>query len=84
MAVVCCATPSELYLEETRSTLQFASRAKLVKTNAKVNEVIDDRSMIKKLQRELAEAKKNGGVLSALVALASCLLLYTCRGFQLA
>lgn len=29
-------------------------------------------------------AKKNGGVLSALVALASCLLLYKCRGFQLA
>ncbi|GMH68023.1 hypothetical protein TL16_g04829, partial [Triparma laevis f. inornata] len=31
MAVICCATPSELYLEETRSTLQFAARAKLVK-----------------------------------------------------
>ena len=58
MAVICCATPSELYLEETRSTLQFASRAKLVKTRAQINEVMDERSMIKKLQRELAEAKK--------------------------
>mmetsp|Transcript_59860 Transcript_59860/g.147054 ORF Transcript_59860/g.147054 Transcript_59860/m.147054 type:complete len:2082 (-) Transcript_59860:233-6478(-) len=58
MAVICCATPSELYLEETRSTLQFASRAKLVKTNAQVNEVIDERSMIRRLQRELAEAKR--------------------------
>ena len=57
MAVVCCATPSELYLEETRSTLMFASRAKLVKTRATVNEVLDDRSLIKKLQRELAEAR---------------------------
>ena len=57
MAVVCCATPSHLYLEETRSTLQFASRAKLVKTNAKINEVIDDRSMIKKLKREVKEMK---------------------------
>ena len=37
MAVICCATPSELYLEETRSTLQFASRAKLVKTKPQVN-----------------------------------------------
>ena len=65
MAVVCCATPSELYLEETRSTLGFASRAKLVKTNAKVNEVLDDQSLIRRLQRELAEAKRgfacNGG-----------------------
>ena len=58
MAVICCATPSELYLEETRSTLQFASRAKLVKTNAQVNEVLDERSMIRRLQRELAEAKR--------------------------
>lgn len=58
MAVVCCATPSELYLEETRSTLQFASRAKLVKTNAQVNEVLDDRSTIRRLQKELAEAKR--------------------------
>ena len=38
IAVICCATPSELYLEETRSTLQFAARAKLVKTRAKVSE----------------------------------------------
>jgi len=60
MAVICCATPSELYLEETRSTLQFASRAKLVKTRAQVNEVIDDRSLIKKLQRELKEARDAG------------------------
>jgi chromosome segregation ATPase len=61
MAVVCCATPSELYLEETRSTLLFASRAKLVKTNAQVNEVLDDRSIIRRLQRELAEARRYGG-----------------------
>jgi centromeric protein E len=60
MAVICCATPSELYLEETRSTLQFASRAKLVKTRAQVNEVLDDRSLIKKLQRELKEARDAG------------------------
>jgi centromeric protein E len=61
MAVICCATPSELYLEETRSTLQFASRAKLVKTNAQVNEVLDDRSVIRRLQKELAEARRTGG-----------------------
>ena len=60
MAVICCATPSELYLEETRSTLLFASRAKLVKTRAQVNEVLDDRSLIRRLQRELAEAKRRG------------------------
>ena len=39
----------------------FAARAKLVKTNAKVNEVMDDRSLIRKLQRELAEARQKSG-----------------------
>ena len=61
MAVICCATPSELFLEETRSTLQFASRAKLVKTNAQVNEVMDDRSLIRRLQQELAAARRLAG-----------------------
>ena len=32
MTIICCATPLELYLEETRTTFQFASRATLVKT----------------------------------------------------
>jgi hypothetical protein len=58
MAVICCATPSELYLEETSSTLQFASWAKLVKTKPQVNEVLDDSSLIKRLQHELAETRK--------------------------
>ena len=59
MAMICCATPSEFYLEETKSTLSFASRAKLVKTRAQVNEeVLDDRSLIKRLQRELVEARR--------------------------
>ncbi|KAL7533002.1 hypothetical protein ACHAXR_004984 [Thalassiosira sp. AJA248-18] len=35
MSIICCATPSEMYLEETRSTLQFAERAEIVKIEAK-------------------------------------------------
>ena len=61
MSVICCATPDAAYLEETRSTLQFAARAKMVKTRAKVNEVLDDRAVIKKLQKELEEARKLAG-----------------------
>ena len=36
MAIVCCVTPAEKFLEETRSTLQFASRAKEVKVRNSV------------------------------------------------
>mmetsp|Transcript_32099 Transcript_32099/g.39382 ORF Transcript_32099/g.39382 Transcript_32099/m.39382 type:complete len:620 (+) Transcript_32099:280-2139(+) len=57
MSIICCATPSCRHIEETRSTLKFASRAKLVKTKAQKNEVIDDRALIKRLQKELTRLR---------------------------
>ena len=60
MAVICCATLSDAYTEETKSTLQFASRAKLVKTRASANEIDEDPSIIKKLQREVAQRSEEG------------------------
>ena len=38
-AIICCISPAGSYLEETRSTLAFASRASAIKTSAEVNEV---------------------------------------------
>ncbi|CAM9503144.1 unnamed protein product, partial [Phaeothamnion confervicola] len=57
MAIVCCATPAEGFLEETRSTLQFAARAKMIKTRAVVNEVLDDRAQLRRLKKELQDLK---------------------------
>lgn len=37
---------------ETVSTLKFAQRAKSVNTAAKVNEVLDDKALIRKLRKE--------------------------------
>jgi hypothetical protein len=45
------------FIEETRSTLQFASRAKLVITNALVNEVVDDATKLRRITRELERLK---------------------------
>lgn len=53
MAIICCITPASNYQDETRSTLQFASGAKLVKTNATVNEVLDEATQIKRLKKEV-------------------------------
>jgi centromeric protein E len=53
------------YYEETRSTLQFASRAKLVKTNAVVNEIINESEQLKRLTKELnllKEKQKECGI----------------------
>jgi hypothetical protein len=58
MAVLCCASPSKAFVEETRSTLKFAARAKLIQMKPKVNEVHDDSALIKKLRDELAAAHK--------------------------
>ncbi|CAI5733227.1 unnamed protein product [Hyaloperonospora brassicae] len=50
---VCCASPSPTYIEDTRSTLKFASRAKRIKVNASVNEVVDQRARaLMELSRE--------------------------------
>lgn len=59
IAVLCCITPSRLYVEETRSTLKFATRAKLVTTKPQLNEVMDDTAMIKKLQNDLEKARRD-------------------------
>ena len=57
MVVVCCISPSSKYVEETKSTLQFAARAKLVKTNAVVNEEVEGSGAIAKLKMENAKCK---------------------------
>ena len=58
IAFVCCINPSDRYIESTRSTLQFASRAKIVKTRAVVNEVVNDTVKVKQLQLELERLKE--------------------------
>ncbi|KAL4138549.1 hypothetical protein PRIC2_002054 [Phytophthora ramorum] len=63
---VCCASPAPAYVEDTRSTLKFASRAKRIKVNAAVNEVVDQRA------RALMElARENQLLRQQLEALAS-------------
>lgn len=56
--IVCCVTPAERYLEETKSTLQFAARAKSIQISATVNEVLDDQAQLRRLKREVHELKK--------------------------
>ncbi|CAI5722924.1 unnamed protein product [Peronospora farinosa] len=68
--IICCVTPSDKYIEETKSTLQFAARAKDIQTSAMVNEVLDDQTQLRRLKREVHELKKlvNSEALNALKA----------------
>ncbi|KAJ0400625.1 hypothetical protein P43SY_000910 [Pythium insidiosum] len=56
--IVCCVTPSDRYLDETKSTLQFAARAKTIQTSAHVNEILDDHAQLRRLKREVHELKR--------------------------
>lgn len=58
MAILCCVSPSKTFVEETRSTLKFATRAKLVQMKPKINEVMDDRATIRMLQNELLDVRR--------------------------
>jgi centromeric protein E len=53
-AVICAITPAAAHAEETLSTLKFATRAKDVQNRAQQNEVLDDRALLKRYQKEIA------------------------------
>ncbi|XP_051202775.1 kinesin-like protein KIN-7H isoform X2 [Lolium perenne] len=53
-AIVCTMSPAHTHIEQSRNTLLFATCAKEVVTNAKVNVVMSDKALLKHLQRELA------------------------------
>lgn len=56
-AIICAVSPAEKYNEETRSTLNFADSASALVTHVEVNEVMDDKSLIKKLSAELRQVR---------------------------
>ncbi|KAL5122601.1 Kinesin-like protein KIN-7H [Glycine soja] len=63
-AIICTMSPARSHVEQTRNTLLFASCAKEVTTNAKVNVVVSDKLLVKQLQKELARLEselKNSG-----------------------
>ncbi|CAB4067021.1 CENPE [Lepeophtheirus salmonis] len=55
-AIICTVTPVEK--EQTKSTLEFASRAKNIVQHAKVNEVLDDQTQLKRLKKEITALQR--------------------------
>ncbi|CAK7334349.1 unnamed protein product [Dovyalis caffra] len=53
-AIICTMSPARSHVEQSRNTLLFASCAKEVTTNAQVNVVVSDKTLVKQLQKELA------------------------------
>ncbi|CAI5516178.1 unnamed protein product [Closterium sp. Naga37s-1] len=57
ISLICTVTPASGTLEETHNTLKFASRAKHVEIRANANKILDEKSLIKKYQREIMALK---------------------------
>ncbi|XP_068683876.1 centromere-associated protein E-like isoform X2 [Montipora foliosa] len=55
-SMICTITTAAV--EETISTLKFASRAKTIKNCPEVNEVLDDGTLLKRYRKEICELKK--------------------------
>ncbi|KAG8092257.1 hypothetical protein GUJ93_ZPchr0012g22040 [Zizania palustris] len=58
VSLICTITPASSNMEETHNTLKFASRAKRVEIFASRNRMIDEKSLIKKYQREISSLKQ--------------------------
>ncbi|KAL5706624.1 Kinesin-like protein KIN-7D [Ranunculus cassubicifolius] len=58
VSLICTVTPASSNMEETHNTLKFASRAKRVEIFASRNKIIDEKSLIKKYQKEISTLKQ--------------------------
>ena len=58
MGAICCISPAVQYSDESKSTLDFASRTMLVTTNAKTNEMVEyDDALVGEFEKEIDRFK---------------------------
>ena len=57
-SMICAVTASSTHINETRSTLLFANRAKNVKNSASINEVMDDKALLVQSKKQIADLQK--------------------------
>ncbi len=58
IAVLCTVTPASSQAEETHNTLKFATRAKKIEITAQRNEILDQSSLIRRYQEEIAALRQ--------------------------
>lgn len=57
IGIICTVSPTFKCMEETSNTLKFASRAKMIKMHAKVNETIDDKTLLRVYKEEIEQLR---------------------------
>ncbi|XP_023731886.1 kinesin-like protein KIN-7N isoform X1 [Lactuca sativa] len=56
-SIICTVAPEEVHVEETKGTLQFASRAKRITNCVQVNEILTDAALLKRQKMEIEELR---------------------------
>ncbi|KAH6776338.1 P-loop containing nucleoside triphosphate hydrolases superfamily protein [Perilla frutescens var. hirtella] len=56
-SIICTVAPEEIHIEETKGTLQFASRAKRITNCVQVNEILTDAALLKRQTLEIEELR---------------------------
>ncbi|XP_020549361.1 kinesin-like protein KIN-7N isoform X2 [Sesamum indicum] len=57
-SIICTVAPEEIHIEETRGTLQFASRAKRITNCVQLNEILTDGALLKRQKQEIEELRR--------------------------
>lgn len=57
IVIICTISPTLRCLEESTHTLKFGQRAKFIRLQAKVNEQLDDKTLLKAYRQEIEELK---------------------------
>ncbi|XP_041021445.1 kinesin-like protein KIN-7N isoform X2 [Juglans microcarpa x Juglans regia] len=57
-SIICTIAPEEVHIEETKGTLQFASRAKCITNCVQVNEILTDAALLKRQKLEIEDLRK--------------------------
>ncbi|KAL3840502.1 hypothetical protein ACJIZ3_025093 [Penstemon smallii] len=57
-SIICTVAPEEVHIEETKGTLQFASRAKRITNCVQVNEILTDAALLKRQKLEIEELRR--------------------------
>lgn len=56
-SIICTVAPEAVHIEETKGTLQFASRAKRITNCVQVNEILTDAALLKRQKLEIEELR---------------------------
>ncbi|KAL7154935.1 hypothetical protein ABFS83_03G037800 [Erythranthe nasuta] len=57
-SIICTVAPEEIHIEETKGTLQFASRAKRITNCVQVNEILTDGALLKRQKQEIEDLRR--------------------------